>query len=491
VNYAALLERWNAFTWQVRAAIVGGASLVFIVLLAVAIGIYQTKVSQVPLFAKALTSDQISEVDSQLSGWQIPFTTTADNVIVDKAQRSDILLKLSMVGIPHPTLGDSTDDLSKVGPMTPQSVLDIQTRNALGSDLALALRGIDGIADARVIIAPGKEAFFADEDSSQASAAVRINMMPGHTLKHDAIDGIRHFIANGVSGLSADHVTVMDDSGSALGDENSVDANANNTIQTQVQSALDRALGPGMSIVTVHSEINKTARHEYVYKNLPVAGAAIQKTVTDERLAGKDRAYSKVHENDTNGNQGVATRSEVLPGGIARLSVSVMIDQSLIDEESEIRATVSAAAGVDASRGDVLTVAPVMFHHALAPMVSNGQPMIVAQHALPGLTIGIFVLGALFLAMQPLLAVLRRNANREILSHTKALEPGVDIAAIWRTIHGEPAHVAAAVISQLPTSIAVAVLDMYPEQERREITERLARPIAPVLVDIVKVPTHA
>ena len=67
----------------------------------------------------------------------------------------------------------------------------------------------------------------------------------------------------------------------------------------------------------------------------------------------------------------------------------------------------------------------------------------------------------------------------------------MDIAAIWRTIHGEPPHVAAAVISQLPTSIAVAVLDMYPEQERREITERLARPIAPVLVDIVKVPTHA
>jgi flagellar motor switch protein FliG len=106
-------------------------------------------------------------------------------------------------------------------------------------------------------------------------------------------------------------------------------------------------------------------------------------------------------------------------------------------------------------------------------------------------TAGIFIIGLLFILMQPAMTILRRNANREILTQTRALEPGVDIAAIWRTIHGEPAHVAAAVISQLPTSTAVAVLDMYPEQERREITERLARPIAPVLVDIVKVPTNA
>ena len=332
MNYAALLERWNAFTWQVRAAIVGGASLVFIVLLAVGIGMYKTRVSQVPLFAKALTPDQVSEVYKQLSAWQVPFATTVDNVIVDKSLRSDTLIKLSMVGIPHDTIDSSSDSLAKVGAMTPQSVLDMQTRNALASDLELGLRNIDGVADARIIIAPGKEAFFADENSSDATASVRLTLQPGRTLNHDAVEGIRRFVANGVSGLTPEHVTVMDDSGRALGSENEDTANVTNATQKSLQDALDKALGPGMAIVTVHSELNKTARHEYVYKNLPVAGAAIAKVVTDERLAGKDRAYSKVHENDQNGNQGVATRSEILPGGIARLTVGVMIDESLIDE---------------------------------------------------------------------------------------------------------------------------------------------------------------
>lgn len=490
MNIAALLQRWNELTQQMRLLLIGGVAL--FLLAAILIPVFLLHNNDIPLFAKALSSDQINEVDAQLSSWQVPYTTTADNVMVDRGQRGDLLLKLSMVGIPHQTVTDSNDALSKIGTLTPQSVLDVQTRNAIASDLELALRGVDGIADAKVIIAPAQEAFFADEESHQASASVRLTMLNGRTLAPNAVDGIRHFVANGVTGLDPNRVTVLDDRGMALG-EMRADNNSNaRELQTNLQSALDETLGAGLAKVTVNIDTSQAVRQEYTYKNLPVAGDAIAKNYTDERLAGKDRAYSRVHGTETRGSQGIITRADVPPGSVARLSVAVFIDESLIDQQAEIRAFVAGAAGINASRGDVLTIAPIVFHHALPPTMPQEQgALVVVDKALPGLILGLTIIAVLLVLMQPILAILRRNANREILSRTSALESGVDVASIWRTIHGEPAHVVAAVISQLPTSTAVALLDMFSEQERREITERLARPIAPVLVDLVKVPSNA
>jgi len=490
VNYAALFERWNQFTQQVKILIISGIAVVII---AVVASIFLLHDNRAPLFAKALTADQVTEVDGQLAAWQIPFSTTTDNILVDRTQRNDLLLRLSMVGVPHEPVVGSSDALAKVGAMTPQSVLDIQTRDALGNDISMGLRGVDGIADARVIIAPAKEAFFADDESHDASASVRVMMETGRTLNHDAVMGIRRFVANSVSGLAPEHVTVIDERGMALGDGD-VSAAAGSVekdIQNTVQSALDSTIGTGVTMVRVHADINKTSKQEYEYKNAPISGAPISKVYTDERLAGKDRAYSKVHGDENHGSQGVATRSEIAPGGIERLSVAVMVDDSLTDQIPQIRELVAAAAGINAARGDMLTVAPLAFHHVVAPIITHQQSIQLLSRLIPGVVIGLTIVGVLLVFMQPLLVYLRRNANREILSQTRAIENGVDASAIWRTIHGEPAHVAAAVISQLPTSTAVAVLDMYPEQERRDITERLSRPIAPVLVDIVKVPSHA
>ena len=488
MNYAALLDRWNAFTMRVRMFIIGGVSLVIIVGIATAFLLHDNRV---PLFAKALTADQVTEVDRQLSEWALPFSTTIDNVLVDRNQRNDLLLRLSMVGVPHDPIADVDTELAKIGALTPQPIIDAQTRGALEDDLALALRGVDGIADAHVIIAPATQAFFADDKEHSATASIRLTMLSGHTLSRDAIMGIRSFIANGVSGLEAAHVTVMDDRGMSLGDDEIADSGVAKDAQSRLQSALDNVFGPGETIVRVSADINKTAKSQYEYKNLPGTGAAISKVYTDERLAGHDRAYSKVHGTEDRGSQGIAARSEILPGGISRLTVAVFVDNSLMEQLPEIRELSAATAGIDATRGDVLTVAPVAFHHIISPIVTHGQGTMLLGRALPGLILGMTLVGILLVAMQPLLAILRRNANREILSQTKALEHGVDAASIWRTIHGEPVHVAAAVISQLPTSTAVAVLDMYPEDERREIAERLSRPIAPVLVDIVRVPSHA
>ena len=56
---------------------------------------------RVALFAAPLHSEQLSEVQEQLAAWSVPFSPTDDNVIIDAARRNDLLLRLSLAGVPH------------------------------------------------------------------------------------------------------------------------------------------------------------------------------------------------------------------------------------------------------------------------------------------------------------------------------------------------------------------------------------------------------
>ena len=123
-------------------------------------------------------------------------------MLIDVKRRSDLLLRLSMAGVPHAHIESSGEVLSKLGALTPQTVIDAQTRDGLAGDIELGLRGLDGVQDARVIIAPAKPGYFADEASRDASASVRLRLQPDAHLSADAIAGIRRFVAASVPGLT-------------------------------------------------------------------------------------------------------------------------------------------------------------------------------------------------------------------------------------------------------------------------------------------------
>ena len=138
--------------------------------------------------------------------------------------------------------------------LTPQAVVEAQTRAGLAGDIEAGLRGIDGIDDARVIVAPAKAPEFADESTRDASASVRLRLRTGARLSREAVDGIRAFVAASVSGgCSRAHVTILDDRGIALGDAGTPGDDAQE-LQAALQSALDAPLGDGATIVRVWAE---------------------------------------------------------------------------------------------------------------------------------------------------------------------------------------------------------------------------------------------
>jgi flagellar M-ring protein FliF len=437
-------------------------------------GVNEARDARVPLFATPLYADQLAEVETRLAGWGMPYAPLTDNVRVDPRKRAELLLRLSLAGIPHRHLATSDETFAHVNALTPQSILEAQTRDALAADLAQGLRGLDGVADARVIVAPASSGAYADEATRDASASVRITLTPGAHLAPAAVAGIRAFVAGGVPGLDAERVTVLDDRGELDGGTSSPD---DASVQTSLQSALDAALGAGVTIVRVHREPFGETRDERDVKRLPLNGD-LNRTSGDERYASPQKKYQKQTTTEERGSETRDVHRSAAADATARLSVAIFVDGSRAIDLDKIRTLAAAAAGIDERRGDRLRVEAVRFA-APAPATVRG----IDAWAIAGLFAGLvpqlaLVAGAVVLAVlgaRPVYAVLVRVVESAGVRSATRESAGLPPARVRGALAGEPPHVAAAVISALPAATAAAVLELYPPEERAQIVRRLAR----------------
>jgi flagellar M-ring protein FliF len=449
--------------------------------------------NQSALFARALLPEQLSDVEAHLAAWNVPFSTTADNVRVASARKNETLLRLSLAGVPRLHIADSSETLAKVGALEPQAILEAQTRDGLAGDIALGLRGIAGIADARVIIAPASPGYFADETSHAASASVRLVREPGAQLSPETINGIKAFVAAGVPGLDQEHVAVVDDRGVALNGRASNGDGEATQLQTSIQSALDEALGNGRAIVRAHIDVDDSANVQRETKRTPIAGTAIEGQTVDEHYSSDKKRYSKVQSQSDRGSDVVVTERDSAAGRPQRVSIAVFLDRRLASEIPLIRSLVQSAGGIDFARGDTVSVEPLALAGTLdaAPSVASGAPAAHAIFAsflpvLPPAIVLLAVLGLLFLLSQPLgelIASLVPKPEPLPFAPVPALT-NLSPEALYRRLTDEPPHAAAAVIGGLSTPDAAAVLDLYPAELRREIIGRLARPRTPLAADL-------
>jgi flagellar M-ring protein FliF len=479
MDAAALLARLGALPRQIRIAI-GSASFAAIALVIIA-GLFAHP-QRSPLFAAPLHPEQLSEVEERLASWNVAFTPSADNVLVDGKRRNDLLLRLSMSGVPHAHVDASGDLLAKVGALTPQAVIDAQTRDGLAGDIELALRGIDGVQDARVIIAPAKPGYFADDASRDASASVRVRLVPGARLSADAVAGMRAFVAASVPGLQARNVTIVDDRGVALGEGSGTDDAVD--LQRSLQSALDAAIGAGASIVRVNVEYDRRALTSRETRRTPVSTTAITANTQDERYTGEGKHYDRTQQQLDRGSDTREVTASAEPGRVARISAAVFVDANRIADIAQVRSLAAAALGIDAHRGDTLAVQAMAFSRVPS---AKQDVWWLAYGAivplLPTLVIAAVTLTALRWAGAPVGTFVRALAERAAIAKATADVSGIAPANVRGALMNEPPHAAAAIISALPAATAAAVLDMYPEHERAAIVRRMQRPASPLLSD--------
>ncbi len=403
-----------------------------------AFGFSATRDARVPLFATPLRADQLAEVEARLAAWSVPYAPGADNVRLERGRRSDVLLRLSLAGVPHAHLVGSDEALAKLGALTPQTVLEAQTRDALAADLALGLRGLDGVADARVVIAPSSGGVYADEAHRDATASVRIALAPGAHLPARTIAGIQAFVAGGVPGLDAERVTVLDDRGLALGADGVGDGA---DVQAALQSALDGAFGAGTTIVRVHREPLGERREVHDVRRAALAGT-LARTTSDERYASSAKKYSKSGATEDRANDTHDEHRVAAADATARLTVAVFVDAARGLNLATIRALAAATAGIRPERGDAVSVEAVAFDGAARARAPRGGPapgwVLALAGVLPQALTAIALVLVVGFAAKPLAGVAAR-ALEAGTARTAAREvAGLPPARVRGALAGEP-----------------------------------------------------
>ncbi len=478
----SFLLRWNALAPRSRMLAV---MLALAAATAIALAFFLQRDTSVALFAAPLEAEQVAEVTGRLAEWNVAFIPEAGNVRVDARGRNALLLKLSLEGVPHAHLASSREALLTAGPLTPQSVLDAQQRDGLAGDLAAGLRGLPGVEEAHVIIAPAQAGAFADEASSAASASVRLRLKPGATLARTTLEGVRQFVAAGVSGLDAKRVAILDDRGLALGAASAAGgADEAQALQQSLQSALDVALGAGTSIVRVRVNYDPRSRELHDIVRKPLGSRAIATTTSDETYRSASKTYAKNNSSVDRGSEVQDERVETPGGRLERISVAIAVDRMRHADVPKVRALAAGTLGLETSRGDSVTVEELAF---AIPEPYRAQPFVplvgLAAALAPSALAGLALVLVVRFGAKPAASVCEAVLQRLTLQRTSNLVANFAPAHVRGALAGEPPHTAAAIISALPAATATAVLDMYPPDERAAIVRRMSRPASPVVPD--------
>jgi flagellar M-ring protein FliF len=161
-------------------------------------------------------------------------------------------------------------------------------------------------------------------------------------------------------------------------------------LDAAVQHMLDTVLGAGRSTVTTNVELDldQVATSSTTYQQDPSVGALSERisersyvgdnggTRHDGSSVSRVNALDELHE----------TRRQA-PGDIVRLSVAVVVDEAAAAnlDLSQVRELVAVAAGIDAGRGDRVTVVAMPMRTATATPLDNAvaQPGTESPAALP------------------------------------------------------------------------------------------------------------
>lgn len=477
---AQMLARWNALP---RVPKLAGALASLAVAVIAIVAVVLAHPTRAPLFAAPLHPEQLAEVEEHLAAWNVPFTAASDNVAVDTGRRNDLLLRLSLAGVPHSHLSSTGEALASIGVLTPQAVIDAQTRAGLAGDIEAGLRGIDGVDDARVIVAPAKPPEFADEAAHDASASVRLRLRGGSALSREAIAGIRAFVAASVPELEPARVTILDDRGVALGND-PAPVNDSAELQQSLQSALDSAFGAGATIVRVRAEYEAAQTSQREVRRVPIAPNAIARTRRSESFDDGGKRYRHLEESEDRGSETHETLAQMPAGALKRLSAAVFVDENRALDLAKVQQFAGATLGYEPQRGDSLAVEAVSFLHEPAARRSAWWLLYGSIiPLLPALFFAIAIVTTARFALPQLASLVRAFAERAAVERATQTAAGFPPARVRSMLEQEPPHAAAAIISALPAATATAVLELYPPHEREAIVHRMQRRHSPLLGD--------
>ena len=359
--------------------------------------------AQAPLFQGLAEADKAAVADAlQSSGISYSLDPGTGAISVDAGKLHEARMLLAGQGLPkaQPT-GDAVIASLPMG--SSRAVEGETLRGAREADLARTIEAIDAVKTARVHLATPEASVFVRE-SKEPAASVMLTLQAGRSLSAAQVRAIRHLVASSVPNLSAEDVSVIDQSGALLSSDQTSADDHMFQLQMQMEERYRQAVvalltpiaGPGNFSVEVHADVDasesQSTRETYPENDralrseegnkstngtaqetggIPGATSnqpppASQVTITPPGAAATPAAVGSTQSEETY-NRSFDVGREIAvthqpQGSLRRLSVAVAIrdgkgaKKRSAAEVAALENLVKGAVGFKAERGDVVAI---------------------------------------------------------------------------------------------------------------------------------------
>ncbi|MBN1193129.1 MAG: flagellar M-ring protein FliF, partial [Coriobacteriia bacterium] len=343
-----------------------------------------------------LESNDAGTIVSKLQEKNIPYELTNGGSVVKVPEKDvhEMRLLMATEGLPQGgTVGFEIFDKSSFG--LTSFTQRVSYQRALQGELSRTIGQLDLVDTARVhLTIPEKKLF--DRSNSRSTASVVLKLRAGSDLGSEQVAGIVHLVSAAVEGLDSKNVSVVDTAGNVLSEPTDDATGADPRLsasqlalrrgyeqqaQKDLQSMLERVLGPNKAVVRVSAKMNfdRTETDSEIYqpggagRGILASEEATQEsygsgpggTPSGVPTGAKGNGYTRV---ETNSKYQVSKTTEHVvrsPGYVEQVSVAVMLDQKVDAAKiPAVRNAVQAAVGADPTRGDKVIVESVPFDNS-------------------------------------------------------------------------------------------------------------------------------
>jgi flagellar M-ring protein FliF len=408
-----------------------------------------------------LDLQESGQIVNKLEGMKVPYRLAGggSQIMVPEDQVARLRLNMAESGLPTGgSVGYELFDRSEALGSS-SFVQNINQNRALEGELARTIRGINGVAGARVhLVMPKREVFSRDTREPSASIVLKIvgRLDPQQTR------AIRNLVAAAVPDLKPSRISIVDDRGNLLAggfedNDNRAGAGAfgdlrqaqEERLRKAVETLLERTVGPGnvRAEVTAEMDFDRVTTNSEQFdpdgqvvrstqtvseRNTSAEGSSsvsvannLPSAAQNQGGGSQNQSNNQRSEETVNYEVSKTIRTQVKEAGtVRRLSVAVVVNGGWAtdaegkrtftprteDELKQFTALVRSAVGYDEKRGDRVEVLGTRFVE-MDPLVDTGgsegglfdfsrrELMALGQNVAFGL---IALLGLLFVA-RPLL----------------------------------------------------------------------------------------
>jgi flagellar M-ring protein FliF len=442
-RFAATLREFSIA--QRTVAVIGIAVLVLGIS---ALTMWATKPSYTPLYSGLSATDASSIVD-QLNTDGVPYQLSngGATILVPKDNVYDERLKAAAAGLPSSSTGGYSL-LDKMGVTASEFQQSVTYKRALEGELASTIEAMKGVKTASVRLAIPEETVFVST-KKDPTASVFVETQNGVTLSSDQVQAIVHLTSASIQDMAPTDVAVIDAQGVVLsavgvGATGSADDQASDyegRVRTAVQAMLDKVVGPGNSTVVVAADMSReTAQQTSETYTSPTQAPALNEAVKKETYSGaggsqagvlgpdniavpagteaKDGTFTSEDTTRNNALNKVTEERTIPAGAITRQTVSVALNSDATSgvNVNDITNLVTAAAGIDTTRGDAVTVASVSFNgagaKAAADALAQAEQQAAADRFAAIVRLAIIVGGAVITFVLGLILYARRSRRQ-------------------------------------------------------------------------------